>query len=1340
MRRIAVSNILKSFCPSPWIVTSCLLLFASSFVNAQGWVMPVDGKVLVGGQKTAGGVITLFKNGQQLQQVVTTSNGKFSFELTPNAEYIIAITKPGFVTKKFKIVTANVPADRAEAGNFNPFEPDVSLFEMPTSPEIAKRVEAILSQPIAIYQYIPAENNFNYDEKYTQVIQSKLSELADLQKQVEKEMQDKAKNAAVEAQKQLETDNKYKAAIAKADKALSTADYPTAKTGYNEALGIKPQEAYPKQKLSDIDKLLANANAQKELDAKYQAAITKANTQFGSKDYAAAKSSYSEAAGIKPSETYPKQKIAEIDKILGDAAKQKELDEKYQAAKTKGDNAFNSKDYTTAKAGYTEAGGIKPGEAYPKQKLAEIDKLLGDAAKQKELDAKYQAAITKGDNAFNAKDYANAKSGYTEASGIKPNEAYPKTKLGEIDKLLAAADAAAKQKEIDDKYKAAVTKGDNAFNAKDYANAKSGYTEASGIKPNEAYPKQKLSEIDKLLGDAAKQKELDAKYQAAITKGDNAFNSKAYETAKSGYTEASGIKPNEAYPKTKLAEIDKLLASADAAAKQKEIDDKYKAAVTKGDNAFSTKDYATAKSGYAEANGIKPNEVYPKTKLAEIEKLLAAADASAKQKEVDEKYKAALAKGDNAFSSKDYAAAKSGYTEAIGIKPNEAYPKTKLAEIDKLLGDAAKQKDIDAKYQTAIAKGDNAFNTKNYSAAKSGYIEASGIKPNEAYPKTKLAEIDKLLASADAASKQKEIDDKYKAAVTKGDNAFSTKDYATAKSGYTEASGIKPNEAYPKTKLAEIDKLLAAADASAKQKEMDAKYQAAITKGDGAFGSKDYASAKSAYTEASGIKPAEQYPKNKIAEIEKLLVEMSKAGELDKQYKDLITKGDNLFTQKKYEEARSAYSDASALKYAELYPKNRIAEINKLLKDLAAQKSAAELDQKYKDAVAKGDKAFSAKDYGTAKSGYTEASGVKPNEAYPKAKLAEIEKILADASAKKELDEKYKTAVASGDKAFGSRDYTSAKSSYLDASSIKPNEQYPKQKLTEIDKLLAAKEVSNQKDQHYNELLAKGDQQFNAKDYINAKNTFTQALGIKSDPYPKQKLAEIEKIMNDMSANNAAKELEKNYSAAISRGDAAFKENTFSNAKVAYNEALTYKPNEQYPKDKLAEIEKIEKARESSQSSNELQAKYSQCIERGDKAFYVKDYMRAKPAYEEALSYKPNEKYPKQRLTQIESILKAALTAQNSSKEIIPKETKQKTPVVSEEEKKKQYQSELRSKYPAGVTEEEYNDNGKTILRRVVIREDFVGVYLKVTHNWGGIYCFRDNVPITESTFENETK
>ena len=73
-------------------------------------------------------------------------------------------------------------------------------------------------------------------------------------------------------------------------------------------------------------------------------------------------------------------------------------------------------------------------------------------------------------------------------------------------------------------------------------------------------------------------------------------------------------------------------------------------------------------------------------KIAEIDKLLAdLANKDASAKELNDKYNAAVAKGDAALASKDYDAAKAGYNEALGFKPAEKYPKDKLAAIDAMI-------------------------------------------------------------------------------------------------------------------------------------------------------------------------------------------------------------------------------------------------------------------------------------------------------------------------------------------------------------------------------------------------------------------------------------------------------------------------------------------------------------------------------------------------------------------------------------------------------------------------------------------------------------------------------
>ena len=60
-----------------------------------------------------------------------------------------------------------------------------------------------------------------------------------------------------------------------------------------------------------------------ERDAKYEETISLANTAFDNKNYEVAKSKLNEALGIKSSEQFPIDKLAEIEGILAEIAKSK---------------------------------------------------------------------------------------------------------------------------------------------------------------------------------------------------------------------------------------------------------------------------------------------------------------------------------------------------------------------------------------------------------------------------------------------------------------------------------------------------------------------------------------------------------------------------------------------------------------------------------------------------------------------------------------------------------------------------------------------------------------------------------------------------------------------------------------------------------------------------------------------------------------------------------------------------------------------------------------------------------------------------------------------------------
>lgn len=939
--------------------------------------------------------IFVSRDGKGKKSTITQKqDGKYTYELDFQGEYTFEFSLEGYLTKTIKVNTI-VPKEVLEDG-IMPFFMDIFLYKEFNGSknetvtvsfndrEYAFRYDKPYMQTIKaqklIVEQLKAGNDLelqaNYDaaikkgdnffkskeyqnakDAYLEALKLKSSELYPKNKIAD--IDRILSELALKEQQEKDLQAKYDAAIIKGDNAFKINDYTTAKEAFNEALTLKPKEQYPIQKLSEIQRILdelamKDANL-KALNDKYNTAIKKGDDAYNKKDYTNAQSGYNEALSLKPDEKYPQERLDEINRILNELAlkeqQDKELNLNYDAAITKGDNALKIKDYTNARSFYQQALTLKPNETYPKSKIDEIDRTINELTlkeqQNKELQDKYNAAIVKGDDAFNSGDYTSARDAFTEASGYKPTEQYPKTKLSEIQKILG--DLALKEqqeKDLKAKYDTAIKNGDDAFAKQDYKNARTFYSDAVKLKSNEQYPKDKLAEVEKILTELAQkeadQKALNDKYNAYIKQGDVAFSNKKYDDAKTAYNDALGLKPSEQYPKDRLSEIEKILNEIALKEQQnKDLQAKYDAAVSKGDAALNSGDYITAKDAYQEASTLKPTEKYPKDKIAEINRILAEiAQKEANEKTLNEKYDAAIKKGDELFTAKDYSNAKISYNLALTLKSGEAYPKSKIDEIDRILAEIAQkeaaQKELDTKYSTAIKSADDALKRKEYENAKTLYNDALTLKPNEQYPKDKIAEIEKTLAEIALKEKQeRELKEKYDAAILNGDNTFNKNEYAGAKKYYEEALGLKPNEKYPKDKITQIDKILAEIALKDKQeRELNEKYDAAIKKGDAALANKQYTDAKTAYNEASGLKPKEEYPKAKIKEIDDILAEIARLEALEKEKKEkydaAIKKGDELFKNNQLLDAKSSYQEALTFKPEETYPQDQIKEIDRL--------------------------------------------------------------------------------------------------------------------------------------------------------------------------------------------------------------------------------------------------------------------------------------------------------------------------------------------------------------------------------------------------------------------------
>ena len=480
------------------------------------------------------------------------------------------------------------------------------------------------------------------------------------------------------------------------------------------------------------------------------------------------------------------------------AAALRNKDEAYQKAISAGDKALSNRVFELALSEFKMAQLLKPDEAYPKEKIAETEKLIALDAARKAEDARYTAAIASGDSLFLLNEYQPARKKFQDALTIKPKEAYPRNRIAEIDAMLAEAE---RQIKADKQYNDLIAKADNSLQAGQYPEAKSGYTAASVIKQEETYPREKIAEIDRILADMEAARALDNQYRSAIAQADRQFSAKTYDIAKNSYESALTLKPSESYPAGRIEEIDRILAGMEA---DRLAEENYRKAVEQADRLFADSSYSASRDEYSRALTIKPAEPYPTSRLAEIETIL----ADRARKNAQEKEFAALVEdGNRRMEVKAYTDAKDKYLAALKIKPQEKYPAERIAEADTALAELARLKSLEEQYQAFVIKADGLFEGKDYPGAKAEYQLASGSKPAEKYPAGQIEKIDRILA--DMAEAERILIEKYQATVKQADNLLAEKSYEKSIKEYEKASELKPDESYPRQQIAEVSQILA---------------------------------------------------------------------------------------------------------------------------------------------------------------------------------------------------------------------------------------------------------------------------------------------------------------------------------------------------------------------------------------------------------------------------------------------------------------------------------------------------------------------------------------------------
>ncbi|MEN8118128.1 MAG: hypothetical protein ABFS16_14180, partial [Bacteroidota bacterium] len=345
--------------------------------------------------------------------------------------------------------------------------------------------------------------------------------------------------------------------------------------------------------------------------------------------------------------------------------------------------------------------------AYPQQRIDEIDVILRELAAARaahaELDRNYGGFIQQADRFFNIKNYSSARENYLKASEIKPNENYPKDKIIEIDQLI-------QQQMLDDRYRTIIVAADGFFRTQNYLQAKTEYEKALAVKSDEQYPKSQISKIDDILyreqqrilaeqtaavdlekrrEDIAKmQAELDEQkileesglsslYDAFIEKADAYFNDQQYNVSRAWYYKATDVKPEEPYPPRRISEINRILNGMLLSQRDRE----YLRFVNLGDSTFRDNQLAVARGWYNQALSQKPDEVYPKNQLTEIQRRVAERVAGQSEQQF-QNYKNTA---NTAFEAQNYSVARFWYRKALELRPNDDEVKRRLSEISEAL-------------------------------------------------------------------------------------------------------------------------------------------------------------------------------------------------------------------------------------------------------------------------------------------------------------------------------------------------------------------------------------------------------------------------------------------------------------------------------------------------------------------------------------------------------------------------------------------------------------------------------------------------------------------------------
>jgi tetratricopeptide (TPR) repeat protein len=770
-----------------------------------------------------------------------------------------------------------------------------------------------------------------------------------------------------------------------------------------------------------------------------------------------------------------------------------------------------------------------------------------------------------------------------------------------------------------------------------------------GLAINSGYTNQQINKFDKFIKDLDdKANEDEKKFNDLVKAADEKAASDNYAGAVADYTAAMAIKAD--------AGVTNKITEAKSKMKSKADFDKL---IADGDQFVSSADFDGGIAKFEQAKQLFPANKAVIAKIKDANDKKTAAAAAQLKKEFDAKILEAKA----AFDTKDYAFAQKKYEEASVLIPSEQLPKTKIAEIKKLIQD---QFALEQKYATLITEGDKAMLEESYDLAIEKFTEALVIK-KESHPETELAKATKMKQDAeDDANAKKAAQDKFDQLIAAGSGALSSKDLDGAESKFKEALNLDIDNPKAEAELAKVTAARQALDAENTAKEAAAKkveFEAKIKSGDTKLTAKDFESSIAEYQSAlemgvDDVKANAKLDAVRAAKKEAEEAEDAALAEMAKleAFSALIAAGKASYDAADYNGSISKYEDALAMGIDDPIAQDGLNLAKDALAQLERDKEKAEVDAKkaaFDKLIGEGDTELSSEGFDAAIAKYTSAKVMDVDNALADQKITaannakkakeESSNLAAELEAKKLAFEKL---IGEGDTKVGSESFDDAVAKFTEALNLDYNNGLAQGK---IDAALAAKKAAEdaalaaaeaEKKNQFDELIANGDSKQTTEDFDGAISQFQGALDLGYDNPTAQAKMEAAKAAKKKSqadlegeekaAAEAAKKVD--FEALIGAGDGKLTSEDFAGAISDYTSALNLdydNPTAQAKVDAAKAAKAAFDAKfaseQSAAESAANKAKYDAFIAAGDAGLTAESFDVAIGEYESALATGVND-------------------------------------------------------------------------------------------------------------------